>query len=334
MREFLAKASPRPDVLIFGAECGQESRGFVRTARRSGIPCVLVEDGIHLPGEPDPNAGSLAHRLNAKCVLFLYYRLYRVGPPGTSGVNLIFVINEASKQFFASMGLPAERIRVVGSPEHDALAARFRANDVCDCGAVRQRLGLPGDRPVIFYAHQHLVFGEPLRGMVREMWRGAVRAGAVLLVKFHPRSPEDLATWRAWVETQDLPRDGVMFVRDECTATEALMLCAAMVTVHSTVVFDALVLRRPLVLIRFLDTAPVFSEYEVAIEVHQESELAAAVTSIIADQPRRQRLLDNFPRTIRHELHDLDGLTVQRTAGEIECLVASRRRAGGAHGEE
>jgi hypothetical protein len=159
------------------------------------------------------------------------------------------------------------------------------------------------------------------------MWRGCRKAGALLLVKFHPRSQEYPGPWRSWAAAEGLPADSIFFFRDECTATEAVLLCTALITVHSTVVLDALVCRRPILLMQFLnikELLPYAERYGIAVAVHSTLELAHAVTSIVVDTELRRRLLENFPRAIEHELQGLTGASADKTVHEIETLRQTR----------
>lgn len=329
IRNFL-ESRDRPDVLIFSADVGPVSRCFVQTARRLGIRSILVGDGIFFSeNNPRYKPEGFFRQLLGKCVTRISNFLHQTGHMGTSGVELIFVFNKTGKDWFLKCGIPSDQIMVVGSPEYEALAKLVSDPNPLDLREVRERIGIPPDRPVVLFAHQPIIEGKDLERTILELVEGCRRAGAALLVKFHPRSLERPESWRRWAEKQGLKSDEAVFVLKECTPTEAILLCTAFVTAYSTMVFDAMTCRRPMVLIQYLNVPYVLDytvQYGIAIDAHSEKDLADAVASIVGDEKLQERLSANFPLAIQEELNGLDGTSVDTMVEKIEQLVASRRK--------
>ena len=323
------EANPSTDLFVFGGDMGIISRTFIRTARESGVPSVLVLDGLLLPRNPNyVPVGGILNRLRDAVANLAYKLSYGKGPRGASDVELVLAINETSRQVLLDSGVPNDIIAVVGSPEYDALAAKM--NDAGDISqtAVRQRLRIAADRPVVFYAHQGLGMQEEgHKQVVKKLGEGCSKADAVLLVKFHPRSGESVSQWRQWAASVGLSETDVVFALDECTSIEAIQLCAVCVTAFSTVALEALMYSRPLMILRYLNVEfllPYAQQYGVALEVFDEQELSDSIARLVQDPDLRSRLLANRSAAIAHELAGLDGKSGERSALAIERLLAKR----------
>jgi glycosyltransferase involved in cell wall biosynthesis len=328
LRAFIETHAQRPDVLIFGSEVYYIDRNFVQAARRLGIPSVLIADGIFLPENPGYYS-SVFKKYCAKISQRISRLLHRTGTEGTSGVELVFVVNGTSKEHFVRNGMPADDIHVVGLPEYNVLANRLNGMTADDYRALRNRVGILSDRPIVVFAHQPLGSRDELERMLLEMVEGCRRVGAVLLVKFHPRGEEYPDFWRQWAEKQGLDCNDIVFVRNECTSPDAVIIGMAFITIYSAVVMEALTCRRPILLIKFINTERLLSigeQYGVAVEVHNEKDLAGAVASIVADEELRKRLLDNYPRAIKRELNDLNENVTDIMLEKIERFIENRRR--------
>ncbi len=312
-------------------------RLFIKIARQRGIPSVLIVDGTFIPIDPAYLTAGFPRRGFRKFLEKIAHGLRQTGLMGTGGAELIFAVNETWKDGLIENGAPPDRIRVVGSPEYDALAEKLRGPCPCDCVDLRKRFGLSPSRPIVLYAHQHLLFGEQLERLIVELWKGCQAAGADLLVKFHPRSGERVLRGAVGATCRGLPRDQTAFILEDCTPFEAVFLSSTVVTVHSTITLDALACRRPMVLMPFLAEGNPLNyakQYGVAVDVHCVEELADAVASVAGDERVRQRLLANFSAAIDRELHGLDGTTREchdrrdRTIDRVATLTSRGMKMG------
>jgi glycosyltransferase involved in cell wall biosynthesis len=304
---------------------------LVQVVRGMGVPVVLIPDGLVLPPNPRFSAGVVQ---DFKEVVKRWTRrvLGIVGDRGTSGVDLILVMNETGRQEFIRLGVSPERVVTTGSAEYDALARQVRsAGGVQEVREVRERLGLPADRPIVLFAHQGVVYGtETARQLVQDIAAAARSCGAALLVKFHPRSTEYPDAWRQWAAAAGLAGEDLVFVREECTSIEAARLCAVCATAFSTVALEALVCGKPLVLINYLNV-PIRLDYGRryggAIEAPSPGQLADAIVSVVTDAAVRDRLRRGAERVIQAELGGLDGRSAERMVQAVSGLLERRMRA-------
>jgi hypothetical protein len=319
------------DALVFGEDLGAVSRAFIRAARPRCIATVMVPDGLVLPPNPAYRR-SLWRRLRGVLSLLFQRTLGVGGVRGTSDADLVLVMSEIGRRAFAQMGIAAERIRVVGSCEYDALAKSSGGPlSAAEEQALRGRLGLAHGRPVIFFAHQVVPTREETQAFVRMMISAARRCGGTLLVKFHPRGEDRPDAWRRWAGGEGYGNEDVVFARTECTTIDAVRLCAVCVTYFSTTVLEAFVWRTPVVLIQCVNAwfrLTYGSDYGAAIDVMRPEDLEPAIVSAATDPAVREQLGCGAEAALRKELFGLDGRSAERMADSVIDLIERRRGKG------
>jgi hypothetical protein len=290
----------------------------------------MVPDGLVLPPNPDYRV-SLWWRLRGALSRFFKRTLRVGGPRGTGGADLILTMTESGQQAFVEMGIAAERIRVVGSCEYDALVRRIGGPLTAqEEQELRARLGLAANRPVILFSHQPVVDLPEMRHLVWKMAGAARQCGATLLVKFHPRSTDVPAEWRQWTQDAGLSDQDIVWTRTGCTAIEAVRLCAVCITFFSTTAVEAFVWRKPVVLIQCVNTGYVLeygSQYGAALEAKKPEDLEPAIVSAATDPAVRERLNRGAEEALQKELFGLDGRSAQRMADSVIDLIDRGRGA-------
>jgi len=316
--------SDRSSLFLLADDTWVPMRLFARVLARRGIPSVLIADGIeprfkpsyHLPARD--KVSSAARRI-----------LYGWGPRGTSGVQRILAMTKTCGNVFRGHGIATEKIVVVGSPEFDRIAAcRAGLDDAVAASAIRARLALDPDRPIVFYAHQGITGSDLIESVVWNLAAACGRIGASLLVKFHPRADEDPGPWRLLARRRGFDPGTVSFFKTECTSIEALLVCATCVTAFSTVALEAMIHRRPVVVLQYLpvrETLTLARDYGAALDVDDSGGLAEAIRSTVADPGMRARIVANAQEALRQEMYGLDGKSIHRT---VEAILDLGTRTG------
>ncbi len=316
------------DAMIFGSDFGPMQREIMRAARQAGLATVYMTDGLVVPANPRYRVKLLRRR---KIGIGLFRAaLARLGYgalEGNSGVDLTLVMNTLGRDIFLRNGAPPGSVHVVGSPAYDRLAETAREPwPLEEDRAVRRRLGIREDCPIVLFAAQAFDHRPMILDLVP-----AVRAhGALLLVKFHPRIPEDLDAWRRWADEHGMTTEDVAFFKNELSSIEALRLCSACATVYSTVCIEAMILQKPVVFIQYLKTAlalPYAAKYGAGIDVEAPEELRDAIGKVLHDADVRHRLLKNGQEALRDELLGPDGRSMERTLAAIDGVLVRRRGA-------
>jgi len=306
------------DVMVFGSDTGVARGTYIEVANKLGISTVLLSDGLDARANPNYKL-TLAQKLSKRLHRFVARLL---GVPGQfgrcgGGADINLVLNHIGVEVARGHGAPAHKLRAVGSPEYDELARRIREGTLdIDPREVRERFGLPHDKPVVTYGHQPLHLGQDREEkVIRTLLEGTRRADACLLVKFHPRSRQDPDRWRQWADTNGYNPTEVAFAIKECTSIEAVTAASVLVTPFSTLSLEAMILGRPVVLINYLPTWVLLeygSKYDAALEAWSPEELADQILISVRDDERRQSLLENARTALQAELFGLDGRSVER----------------------
>jgi hypothetical protein len=318
-------ATIRADAIILGFDGDLIGRSMATTARRAGIPIVLIPDGLVVPENPRYRP-SLFLRIKRSVRTGLRALLRAGGVRGTSGVNLVLVMNEMGRDTMIGQGVAPDRICAVGSPEYDFLAAAmrdFRADEAI--AAIRTRLGIDAQRPVVFFAHQTLDGGE--RVLIRTIIETARMNGAVALIKFHPRSRESPSDWVTWAARCGFGKQEAVFVREECTSVEAVQACSVCVTVYSTIALEAMICGRPLVLVQYANVPyalPYGERYGAAMDAQSPGELQEAVQRILNRPEVGAQLVRRAREAVAVELCGLDERSQVRMVDAIAQTITGR----------
>jgi len=241
------------------------------------------------------------------------------------------VMNHLGIEVAIGHGAPPDSLRSVGSPEYDKLAKGVRQGTLgIEPGEVRDRFALPHDRPVVTFGHQPLFLGAAVEeDIIRVLMKGARRAEANLLVKFHPRSLQEPDQWRKWADAEGYAPSEIGFANKECTSIEAIVAGDALVTPFSTLSLEAMIIGRPVVLINYLQTWVLLEygkQYDAALEAQSPDDLADKVYIAVRDEQRRKSLMENARTVLDKELYGLDGKSVERIVSELITLAEARKR--------
>ena len=221
-----------------------------------------------------------------------YANVYDTPEQSARGWDRLFFINRRRLQNFIRVGAidaDSPAARLVGMPKVDCLVDGSLSRD-----AVLEKLGIDTSRKVVLYAptwsaHSSLVT------MGQELVEGLVAAGYAVIVKLHDRShdPQQVNSGGVnWVATLGpLLRNSGGQLAMSSDSCPSLVAADVMITDHSSIGFEYLLLDRPLVRIevpKLLEQANVNPEYvqllaDASVSVTNVSETIAAVERSLAE---------------------------------------------------
>src|SRR5690606_9591936 len=149
---------------------------------------------------------------------------------------------EADRQTLIARGADPARIVVTGPVRYDDIRAL-----TVDRDAMRRGAGLDPARPVVLFASQpaqRLVTDGGRRTALRALAQAAAETGAQVVIKAHPL--EDVSVLRRLAAETGLHAPIV-----EGQLYEWLLACDVMATISSTVVYEAAVAERPVLLLEW-----------------------------------------------------------------------------------
>ncbi|MEI6646564.1 MAG: hypothetical protein WCP12_11060 [bacterium] len=197
---------------------------------------------------------------------------------------------EQQRSQMMSFGVQPERLLITG-------CQRLRRENRCDGKNVRQRLGLPSELPVVMLA---------TNPMPREEWRKLVftfgdafrgNDDFVAVVKLHPSERRN-----SYREEMVRYPEMSLFESAEWSVEESMAACDVVVSHNSGLGNDALVLRRPVVLLdvlkESLSNGRGLAERAGCPVVGSAIELRQIVTQIMTDQDYRQVLREHAEKYV------------------------------------
>lgn len=219
-------------------------------------------------------------------------------PIGLEYYDRIAFINRDRMGRYLDAGLvsPAQA-RLVGYPKLDRLAA-----GAIDGAAVRHELGFQHGRPTVLYAPTYSP-ASSLHIAGEAIVRSLADAGLNVLIKLHDRSFDqdsrytDGIDWRARMRA--LERDGGVRHVEGADAAPLMAAADVMVTDHSSVGFEFLVLDRPLVIF----DAP---DLQSAARINPEK------VALLRSAARVVTAVGELGATVHEELATRERLTVKR----------------------
>ena len=255
-----------------------------------------------------------------------YTNVYETPDQSARGWDRLFFINQRRLRNFVRSGAldaNSNAARLVGMPKVDCLVDGSLSRN-----AVLEKLGIDPNRQVVLYAptwsaHSSLVT------MGAELVENLVAAGYAVIVKLHDRShdPQHANSGGVnWVaRLGQLLRDSGGHLATSSNSSPYLVAADVLVTDHSSVGFEYLLLDRPVVRIEvpeLLAEANVNPEYvellaEVSTTIRSASDVAGAVERSLADPARKSEAR----RAVATDLFHCPGQATSNAVKELYELL-------------
>jgi len=289
-----------------GLVCGVDSavaRMLIASAHRLGKPSFQVIVSLLVSGKNqkvkcsliDIPLNVLKYRVKVWLARLTHANFLAL-PIGVarSGCGRIFVSGEKMRRRLIQDGVPEQRITVYGVPRFTRLfelAELLASSSYAPHGSINI-LYIPG----AFAAHgatvQHRLQQQQLREITEHLLESAPDCYR-LVIKMHPREREEFYTW-----LKDYKN--VQILKSNVDVYKAILESTMVVTICSTVSYEALLLNRPVIIARF--PSPELLSYEPLINdflvVDSPQELMKVVTNISGDPVRYATLVKDESRSV------------------------------------
>jgi len=276
-QRFLARE--KPAKIILTNERAVFGRVLARSAQAARVPTLMLQFGL-----------ITAHPLWAAPI----------------AADIAALDGDASVEALRAVGnVSGAELQVTGQPKHDLLlaeAATASKTEIC------RKHGLDPGRPIVLYAchafgeqsgrfQRNAVERSQLEREIEAVYRAMGHlAGVQLAIKPHPN--EDMAFHQALLERLGGP-DCHLFPKDELIYP-LLFACDVLVTHHSTVGVEAVVLGKPVVIVNLTGQPDVFPYVQsgVALPAYRDAEVEPALQRALFDEEARRTLEEGRPRFI------------------------------------
>jgi hypothetical protein len=287
-----------PGVAVTYAEAGGWGRALVLEARRRGIPTIGVQHGfiyrhwLNYVHEPDELSADDGDR-------------------GFPAPDRTLVFDRYAAEYLRDVGhLPAESIRITGSPTRDVLAAEIEASRQRGREAVPELLRARREGGLLVLAAKHAEIAPFLDGLAEALTR---LPEATLVVKPHPaETPAVYATFAA-----RSPR--IIVAPANTSLGQLLASAAALVTMNSTVAIDCLGLGIPAIVLGLPNN---LSPFVAAGVMLGGTDLQAALAAVLYDHRAREVLTRRAAEFAARNDMRATGQAAQRAAREILTFIS------------
>lgn len=339
-----------PDIIVTDF-CGFTPNAFIYAANHAGIPSLQINDGVTSNYFAASNILSirqsllklmrrafrlLLFRANPRPFVYLLITLISVSNPiqfvkkmtvemlkstyaissYTGGLN-IAVMSSFAKDAHVSMGAPADKVFVTGQPRFDLIGqTKF------DRAHIMTGLGVSGNKGIVVLATQPL--GALWTENEREEFVEAVVSAMSefpekqLVIKLHPGERIE-----EYQETLDRIENGKALICQNIDLYQLLHACDLLMTAHSTVALEAMILNKPVITINLTgkpDLMP-YAQSGAALGVYRKEDLTPAINKALHDPEVRRSLEKSRKKFISEHAYKLDGQASKRVAELIIRLI-------------
>lgn len=347
----------KPDIIIISWN-GFTPNALIYAANYTRIPCLRIDDGITSdyfavnkipsPGQSFSRLVKRAFRLlllkaNPRPLLYLTVTLASIYRPGqfvrkmasemrkstypissyTEGLN-IAVISPFARSAHISMGAPPDKVFITGQPRFD-LIRQPKSNGP----EIREQLKIPAGKGIIVLATQpiHTLWTEVERREFIDAIIGTMSEfpEKQLVIKLHPSEKKE-EYQRMLARTNN----NAIICRD-IDLYGLLVLSELLMTVHSTVALEAMILHKPVITVNLTgkpDVMP-YAESGAALGVYRKEDLAPAINKALYDPEVREKMAKKREQFVYDHAYKPDGQATKRVADLIVRLIEESKKKEG-----
>jgi spore coat polysaccharide biosynthesis predicted glycosyltransferase SpsG len=336
----------KPDIIVTDWS-GFTPNALIYAANYAGIPCLQINDGItanYFAARNIPSPGQswlklmkrafrlLMFRANPRPLGYLFTTLISIYSPlqftrkmavemlkstypvssYTEGLN-IAVVSPFARDAHIKMGAPAEKLFVTGQPRFDLIDQSKSSSQ-----AIMAQLKVPQNKGIIVLATQPLsaLWTEEER---KEFLEAILNVMAEfpekqLVIKLHPSDKMEEYQQMSAVKNSNV------IICQHIDLYGLLRSCDVLITAHSTVALEAMILNKPVITVNLTgrpDVMP-YAESGAALGVYLKEDLAPAIDTTLYNDHVREDLAKKREEFVFEHAYKLDG---QATGRVVELMM-------------
>jgi hypothetical protein len=296
-------ARERPRAVLMEYEESSYGRAAIVAARRQGVPSVALQHGLH--------GGAYIPAYYFHEVAWEEGSILSCPVPTRTAV-----FGEETRRLLTQVSAyPPEAVVVTGTPIFDRLLEAKRKGDA---KSLRGALGLEPQRPTITVLSSIFTEVEDRVWFVETVLRALQQWPEMQsVIKLHPH--ENPKLWREASQELGLPPPRLYRSR----LWDCIQAADAVISWYSTTILDAMLLDRPVVVLRLVgrNNPLSFIEKGGARMAGDAGELKRALAEVMGDQRIREQLAEGRRRVLQEQLYHFDG-------GATSRIVALLRELG------
>jgi len=235
----------KPNFLFLEYEYGPLEYMGIVASKKEGIPSIAIQHGVISPTHPG------------------YYHIpSNVSYEEDDYINYVLptitlVQGEYEKRILLKHGYPRKAVKVTGQPRYDFLAY---SDEIFDRDEILEKYGLPRNKRYILWATQThgLSREENLKNIkVISQALNSLKDEYHLLIKLHPNEDQRAPLYRKFLKNKEF----VTIMPGETNVYELLYVSDALITKHSTVGIESIIMNRPILLTNTMGDSKALSMY-------------------------------------------------------------------------
>lgn len=303
VRTVLDRLQPR--LVVLALDNDPLAQVLISEGHKRGIKSIMVPEGLlklHQLNRRKRYLSDHAYNLLRKGGLYLNYIRY-----GSGDCDHICVSGRLSHDILLQLGVPQNRMSVVGQQKYDGFLEK-----------VRQLPKGKSERPVFLYAASTRIFKDEKE--IR-LLRGVVESAQALkldvIAKLHPRTPEPTEALTARIG--DEFRGTLRVLKEGYDTFYLLQTVDIVVTISSAIVLEALMMDKECIAASYLAGMRRFEydSYDTIFTIEASQEIFPTMELSITNPkpwPNKKRLLED-------ELLSLDGKAAERASQKIKEMI-------------
>ncbi len=342
----------RPDIVIVGHDGLPMEKLFINISNSINISTLLVQDGILSPIDrferrvrnPGLQRKYIFHlplafsrfvrrkdfswREKIEIIRFeLFYGLKGEDiDPGYGTCSKIAVFSDKVKELLISEGAEPERLVVTGNPKFDAIFNSKSGN--CQ-EKVCQKLGIPIDKKIILLCTQYFVESGLWSSEQRKQFVMAIASATAkipdiqLVIKLHPPYENEDDYHEIVKNLSPKP-----VICKYANLPELINACSVAITVSSTTALEAMVARKPVIIIDLFNNETSFYKGSGALFVTRQEEILSAIEKAIYDSKTIKEMMVAFNKFVYDMAYLQDGKASKRIADLIKNIAINKNISG------
>ena len=294
-------AAERPDAVMATYENGPYARAFLIAAARRGLPTVGLQHGTIFPDHYD----------------YMHTRISpgAANPLGFAVPDVTCVWGPVWKGHLTESGhYPPPAVAVTGNWRYDELV---RTDQASVRARLRDRLGIASGQTLVAILSSAQGTSRFIQSCL-----AALPAAAVPVVKLHPSDDSE-----AVKKELSADRSFGGFYRSDLA--DLLLASDIVVSQWSTVVAEAVLLDRPVVLVNLerLPGPEIYVDDGICLYADASEDIGPAIAAVLADDAVRSALTSARARFVDRYFYRLDGRAAARVVQTLETAHAAMGRS-------
>lgn len=223
------------------------------------------------------------------------------------------------KEILLKKGLPEDRLVITGDPRYDFITQipdKFKRDEVY------QQLNIDIQKRIIVFAAQfHGFKDEENAKLLRGLYHAIKQLPEIqLVVKLHPFDEHEIADKIA----QEMSVNNMIIIKD-IDLYKLLNACEILMTVHSTVALEAMLLGKPVIIVNLTnkpDMVP-YAKEGAALRVETQEDILPQIKAVLKDSNKvRTQMALNQKKFISRYAYNIDGNASKRIVDLIYSMMS------------